>query len=232
MKSSSSIIFTCSTALLLLLASSVASASDSNSDKHYQDIAEQTSTFANGIPESTKYTHQSWKNNWDCKQHNSFPPDPSTPYWEYGPCDPYYYHRQYCPKGCITNNGYDTPYKAEETSSRRRLGSSNDFKKHKDLACRNNHGQKGTKNHDYKLHTNVSRDTCKNKCNKYSGTCYGYQYYSPGKECKVWIVPINENKLDRKYDVDCYIKKGGNNGGGNNNGNKNHNLCPSGCIVW
>ena len=76
MKSSSSIISTCSTALLLLLASSVASASDSNSDKLYRNIAEQASTFAYGVPETSKYTHQSWTNTWDCKQHNSFPPDP------------------------------------------------------------------------------------------------------------------------------------------------------------
>ena len=40
----------------------------------------------------------------DCTRKDSFPQDPSTPYWEYGPCDPYYTSRKYCPKGCTVSS--------------------------------------------------------------------------------------------------------------------------------
>jgi hypothetical protein len=49
-------------------------------------------------------------------------------------------------------------------------------------------------------------------------------------KCEVWIVPINEHKLEHRNGVDCYIKKGYNDHKGNNN--HYNNDCPSGCIVW
>ena len=76
------------------------------------------------------------------------------------------------------------------------------------------------------MYTDVSLDTCKKKCKNYSGECYGYDYKASDYKCEVWIVPINEHKLDYRNGVDCYIKKGYNDHKGNNN------VCPSGCIVW
>ena len=54
----------------------------------------------NGVPGTSPYG----TNTWDCKRHDSHPPNDSIPYWEYGPCDPYYKHRSYCPKGCTVAN--------------------------------------------------------------------------------------------------------------------------------
>ena len=40
------------------------------------------------------------------------------------------------------------------------------------------------------------------------GECYGYDYKASDYKCEVWIVPINEHKLEYRNGVDCYIKKG------------------------
>lgn len=225
-------------AITLLLASS-AYASDGNPNISKEESA--TIVMANGVPSSPSnpynhwsYHHQ-WTNNWDCKRHDSHPPNDSIPYWEYGPCDPYYKHRQYCPKGC-TVGGSGHHYEVQNSRALLSLrgsggggGSSNEFKKYKDQACRNNHGQEN-KGYDNIVYTDVSLDTCKKKCNNYSGECYGYDYKASDYKCEVWIVPINEHKLDYRNGVDCYIKKGYNDHKGNNN--NHNNVCPSGCIVW
>ena len=228
-------------AITLLLASS-AYASDGNPNINKEESA--TIVMANGVPSSPSdpYNHWSyhhhWTNNWDCKRHDSHPPNDSIPYWEYGPCDPYYKHRQYCPKGC-TVGGSGHHYEVQNSRALLSLrgsggggeGSSNEFKKYKDQACRNNHGQEN-KGYDNIVYTDLSLDTCKKKCNNYSGECYGYDYKASDYKCEVWIVPINGHKLEYRNGVDCYIKKGYNEHKGNNDHKGNNNVCPSGCIVW
>eukprot|EP00571_Detonula_confervacea_P015942 CAMPEP_0172306258 /NCGR_PEP_ID=MMETSP1058-20130122/7366_1 /TAXON_ID=83371 /ORGANISM="Detonula confervacea, Strain CCMP 353" /LENGTH=133 /DNA_ID=CAMNT_0013018083 /DNA_START=412 /DNA_END=810 /DNA_ORIENTATION=+ len=46
--------------------------------------------------------------NGDCESSTSFPSDSDTPYWEWGPCDPYWEKRHYCEKGCkVASDGHN-----------------------------------------------------------------------------------------------------------------------------
>ena len=183
--------------------------------------------------DNTRYGQPNTNPHGDCTRKDSFPQDPSTPYWEYGPCDPYYTSRKYCEKGCIVNNGYGGDhYEVVQQTSRRRLGgnnyNSNHFTKYPDHGCRNNHGDKGSDKYEYDLYKNISRDACEKKCkDNYKGKCYGYEYHKSSSTCEVWKVPIYFDLYQTKkvHGLDCYVKGEGNN-------NNHNNLCESGCIVW
>lgn len=95
---------------------------------------------------------------------------------------------------------------AGNASGRQRgWGQASYYKQYRDKGCRDNHGGKGHKGHDYDLYRHSTHDYCKSKCDGLGNHCYGYEYSSQSHKCEIWRVPIHY--VDYVHGLDCFIKK-------------------------
>jgi hypothetical protein len=76
--------------------------------------------------------------------------------------------------------------------------------KYKNKGCRNTHGEKGSKHHEFDLYLHKTRHFCESKCNDLDYGCYGYEYGFHNEKCKIWRVPIYD--VEYVKGLDCYIK--------------------------
>lgn len=80
----------------------------------------------------------------------------------------------------------------------------NEYYKYHGKGCRNKHGDKGSKHHDFDLYFHKSRHFCESKCNNLGHKCYGYEYAFHDEKCEIWRVPIYD--VEYVKGLDCYVK--------------------------
>ena len=78
------------------------------------------------------------------------------------------------------------------------------YHKYEHKGCRNSHGGKGSKHHEFDLHYHFSSSSCKRKCNSLGRQCYGYEYSSHDMKCEVWRVPVKH--VQYVHGLDCFVK--------------------------